>query len=55
MADQHNDNIPAVGNAIVEDIADIKENLEFHKDCIEKLCTGWSNALPQPGLYHQIE
>lgn len=44
MADKHNDNIPAVTNQITEDVADIKENLEFHKDCFEKLCTGWSNT-----------
>lgn len=44
MADQHNDNIPAVGNQITSDVVDIKENLEFHKDCFEKLCDGWSNT-----------
>lgn len=44
MADQHNDNIPAVGNQITADVADIKENLEFHKDCFEALCDGWSNS-----------
>jgi hypothetical protein len=45
MADQHNDNIPAVGNTIVADIADIKENLEYHKDCFEAICEGWSNTV----------
>jgi hypothetical protein len=44
MADQHNDNIPAVGNNIADDIPDIKENLEFHKDVLENFCKGWSNT-----------
>ena len=45
MADQHNDNIPAVANTIAADIPDIKENLEWHKDCFEAICTGWSNTV----------
>lgn len=45
MADQHNANIPAVGNTIVADVADIKENLEYHKDCFEVICTGWSDTV----------
>jgi hypothetical protein len=44
MADQHNDNIPAVGNQISNDIPDIKENLEFHKDCFQNFCKGFSNS-----------
>jgi len=44
MADQHNDNIPNAANVIAEDLVDIKENLEFHKDCFEAICTGWDNA-----------
>ena len=44
MADQHNDDIPALGNAIAEDIADIEENLEYHKDVFQKITTGWSNT-----------
>jgi len=40
MADQHNDNIPAVGNLIANDIPDIKENLEWHKDLLQML-VGW--------------
>ena len=44
MADQHNDNIPAVGNQITEDVADIKENLEWHKDCFQHICNGFSNT-----------
>jgi len=44
MADQHNDNIPALTNSIAEDIVDIKENLEFHKDCFQALCEGWDNS-----------
>ena len=43
MADQHNPNIPALGNSIADDVVDIKENLEFHKDCFEQICTGWAN------------
>lgn len=45
MADQHNDNIPAVGNNIADDIPDIKENLEFHKDVFQNFCTTWSNTV----------
>lgn len=44
MADQHNDGIPAVGNQISSDIPDIKENLEFHKDCFQTICNGFSNT-----------
>ena len=44
MADQHNDNIPALANQVAEDIPDIKENLEFHKDCFQQICTGWNNT-----------
>jgi len=44
MADQHNDNIPALTNSIAEDVVDIKENLEFHKDCFQALCEGWDNS-----------
>lgn len=44
MADQHNQNIPAVGNTIAADIPDIKENLEFHKDAFEAICSGWSDT-----------
>jgi hypothetical protein len=44
MADQHNDNIPALTNQIGEDIPDIKENLEFHKDIFQAIGTGFSNT-----------
>lgn len=44
IADQHNDNIPAVGNQISSDIPDIKENLEWHKDCFQAICNGFDNA-----------
>lgn len=44
MADQHNDNIPALANQISADIPDIKENLEFHKDVFQQLFTTWSNT-----------
>lgn len=43
MGDQHNPNIPALTNTIAEDVVDIKENLEFHKDCFEAICSGWAN------------
>jgi len=43
MADQHNDNIPNAANVIAEDLVDIKENLEFHKDCFQAITTGWAN------------
>jgi hypothetical protein len=42
MADQHNSNIPALTNQVAEDIPDIKENLEFHKDAFEKIFETWS-------------
>ncbi|NIX02346.1 MAG: hypothetical protein GWN13_29735, partial [Phycisphaerae bacterium] len=44
MADQHNTNIPAMGNQISNDIPDIKENLEFHKDVLQKITGGWSDS-----------
>ncbi|MHC4748397.1 MAG: hypothetical protein ACYTFW_00850 [Planctomycetota bacterium] len=40
MADQHNSDIPAMGNQISADIPDIKENLEWHKDVLQMLA-GW--------------
>jgi len=43
MADQHNDNVPAVGNQIANDIPDIKENLEWHKDLLQMLI-GWKSS-----------
>jgi hypothetical protein len=42
MADQHNSNIPAVGNQISADIPDIKENLEWHQDCFQKICNSYN-------------
>ena len=44
MADQHNTNIPAMGNEITSDIPDIKENLEFHWDIIEQICLSTSQT-----------
>ena len=44
MADQHNPNIPAVGNTILADIPDIKENLEFHKDAFQRIFKAWSDT-----------
>jgi hypothetical protein len=44
MADQHNQNIPAVGNQISADIPDIKENLEFHKDAFQVIFETWSDS-----------
>ena len=44
MADQHNANVPAVGNQISNDIPDIKENLEFHKDALERIFETWSDT-----------
>lgn len=44
MADQHNDNIPAVGNQIANDIPDIKENLEYHKDVFEAFVNSWNST-----------
>ena len=44
MADQHNSNIPAVGNTIAADIPDIKENLEFHKDAFQRIFAAWSDS-----------
>ena len=43
MADQHNDNIPAMANQISADIPDIKENLEWHKDLLQMLI-GWHSS-----------
>jgi hypothetical protein len=42
MADKHNSNIPAVGNQISADIPDIKENLEWHQDCFQKICNSYN-------------
>lgn len=44
MADQHNSNIPAIGNTIAADIPDIKENLEFHKDAFQRIFATWSDT-----------
>ena len=44
MADQWNANIPAVGNQVAEDIADIKENLEHAKDAFQRIFETWSDA-----------
>jgi hypothetical protein len=44
MADQHNSNIPALTNQVAEDIPDIKENLEFHKDAFERVFVTWSDT-----------
>ena len=41
MADQHNSNIPAVGNQISADIPDIKENLEWHQDVFQKVLNSY--------------
>lgn len=55
MADQHNSNIPAVGNQIVEDVADMKENFEWHKDVFQHICSGWSDTvLTGIGFYSTI-
>jgi hypothetical protein len=43
MADQHNANIPAMGNQILSDIPDIKENLEWHKDVLS-MVLGWKDS-----------
>ncbi|MHC4292659.1 MAG: hypothetical protein ACYSTX_00060 [Planctomycetota bacterium] len=42
MADKHNANIPAMTNQIANDIPDIKENLEWHKDILQMLI-GWKD------------
>ena len=44
MGDQHNANIPAMGDQISADIPDIKENLEFHKDALERILQTWSDS-----------
>jgi hypothetical protein len=45
MADQFNDNIPAVTNQITEDVADIAETLGYIKDCFQKILGAtWSNS-----------
>jgi len=44
MADQHNSNIPAIANQIANDIPDIKENLEYHKDVFEAFVNSWSDT-----------
>jgi hypothetical protein len=44
MADQHNDDVPAIANVITTDIGKIKETLEYHKDVFQEITTGWSNT-----------
>lgn len=46
MADQHNDNIPAMGNQVIADLADMKENIEYHKDVFEAFVNAWDNTTP---------
>jgi hypothetical protein len=50
MADQHNSNIPALGNQISADIPDIKENLEFDRDIFENFVNSYS-ATDATGIY----
>jgi len=50
MADQHNSNIPAMGNQISSDIPDIKENLEYHKDVLQNFVNAWSDTTAS-GIY----
>ena len=44
MGDQHNANIPAMGDQISADIPYIKDNLEFHKDALERILQTWSDS-----------
>ena len=44
MADKWNDNIPNISNSVTGDVADIKENLEWAKDVLQKITGGWSNT-----------
>jgi hypothetical protein len=51
MADQHNANIPAMGNQISADIPDIKENLEHHKDALQLILQAWSDTDNSSGKF----
>ena len=53
MADQHNTNIPAMGNEISSDVADIKENLEFHWDIFEQILLATSQTSAIGNLLRQ--
>jgi len=44
IADKHNPNIPQLANQIANDIPDIKENLEYHKDVFEQIASTWSDT-----------
>jgi hypothetical protein len=44
MADQHNDDKPAVSDVITTSIGQMKETLEYHKDVFQAITTGWSNT-----------
>jgi len=44
MANQHNSNIPAIGNQVVSDLDDMLENLEYHKDVFEVFVNSWDDT-----------
>ena len=41
----HNPDIPQLTNQISDDIPDIRENLEYHKDVFENFLTTWSDSV----------
>jgi len=45
MANQFNDNIPALANQIANDVPDIEETLGFIKDVFENFGNTWSNTV----------
>jgi hypothetical protein len=55
MADQHNSNIPDLSNLILDDVPDIKESIEYHKDVFENFCGTWSNTVATGIFPNKIE
>jgi hypothetical protein len=44
MADEFYDDIPAIGNQVVQDVDKIEKSLGYLKDSFEAICTGWSDT-----------
>lgn len=44
MADAFYDDIPAIGNQVVQDVDKIEKTLGYIKDSFQAVCTGWSDT-----------
>lgn len=44
MADEFYDDVPAIGNQVVQDVDKIEKSLGYLKDSFQAVCTGWSDT-----------